>query len=198
MTKKIYLPETSKLWGEINAVLKSNASNQYNKTKMKIDLVKSRLEGAESMEEYRTINEEIAALDEKLQELEKEIRTLPIKEKEIRNNEMLKVPEVYNREFEPYYKEYIKLDEELKKQLKKFAKDVEPIVDEMRRIQQVENDYHRLKFDVSSVNGARCYLDLPVERKTLRRDVFQFNESIQNLAHHVKIIINEIKRKVNN
>ncbi|MEC1723927.1 hypothetical protein P9E34_04095 [Schinkia azotoformans] len=187
------LPKTRELWAKIWKETDVNSLfTRRNKIEYEMDSAKDRLQRSETIDEYRSISNELQELQGQLTELEIEIRTLPKRAAAVRENEMKLMPDVYNQEFKPYYDKYVKLDKELKKQLKKFAEETEPIVKEMLEIEKLELSYHSAK--TKPGNEYVQYLKLPIDRRTLDKPTGWLIKKDYGIASGTKTIINEIKK----
>lgn len=186
---KIGLPKTTNLWKKIYNVIDSRQLyNKRDELQRAIKQANDSLKECESLDEYNSILQEIQSLKEQLTAVEIELRIQPKKEKKIRENELEKTPEVYNQEFQPYYDKYLKLDKELKKQLRKCAMDLEPIVNEMREIEKLEMQFHNLRTKGSNYNR---FLRLPINTQQISTDSFYRS---YGLACSVELFINSIKK----
>lgn len=155
-----------------------------------------RLPHCESVEEHRIILDEIRDLEQQITEVDIELRVQPKKEKHFRENELQKLPAIYNEEFKPYYDQYVKLDKELKKRLQKIAKEIEPLVVEMKEIERLELDFHMLK---NQVLGRRSeFIELPISGphtngQSLKPGYNFFASGDFTLASQVKTLISQIQ-----
>jgi hypothetical protein len=191
---KMDLPVTRGIWEKfIEATNSSKLSGKHQVITNAIKSAEGRLNQSESLEEFDMISKEIEGLKRQLKGVEIDIRTRPVQEKSVRNNEMKQLPEVYNQEFQPYYDKYIKLDNELKKQLKKFAKETEPIVKEMREIEQLEMSFHLLKMNVTG-NDTK-FLKLPIDSTHLVGSSFG-DLRAHGISSGVAQFISKIKNKL--
>jgi hypothetical protein len=191
---KFDLPKTRELRKKIFAVLdKSNMWSKFRGIEREITEVKDRLEKSESLEEYQSTQNEIFDLKKQQKEIEIELRTQPKREKTVRENEMKLLPDVYNQEFKPYYDKYVKLDKELKKQLQKFAEDIEPITKEMLAIERLERSFYDAKM-ASSLEEHRKYIKLPIDPRTLDKPSGWLVSRNYGIASGTNTIINQIKK----
>lgn len=191
---KFDLPKTRELWAKIfKEIDRNRLFTKRNKIECEMDEVNDRLQRSESIEEYRSISNELEELQRQLTELEIEIRTQPKRAEAARENDMKLMPEVYNQEFKPYYDKYLKLDKELKKQLNKFAEEIGPIAKEMLEIERLERSFINAKMN-SGLEEHRQYLKLPIDPRTLDKPSGWLVTKDYGMASGVKTIINQIKK----
>lgn len=191
---KMDLPKTRELRKKIFDVLDfSDLWSKFYKIEREIKEVEGRLDRSESLEEYHSIQQEIFSLKKQQKEIEIEIRTQPKRAKAVRENEIKTLPEVYNQEFKPYYDKYLKLDKELKKQLKKFAEDTEQIAEEMRAIERLEVSFAAIKM-ATTTEEHRKFLKLPIDTNSLDKPTGWLIKKDYGIASGTKTIINQIKK----
>lgn len=160
--------------------------------KQEIELTKGQLSKAESMDEYSLISEKIQMLQEQLTEVDIKIRMQPKIRENVLKSETPKIKDTYNQEFKPYHDKYLKLDKELKKQLKKFAEATEPIVHEMTEIERLEQSFHHLK--TRATDNFKEIIRLPIDKRKVEPDMYWNTPITYGAAQSTNLIINKIKK----
>ncbi|WP_112181638.1 hypothetical protein [Paraliobacillus zengyii] len=164
--------------------------------KRKIEKAEEQLPHCESAEDHTSVLKSIENYKYQLTELDIEMRVQPKRAKKFTEDELQKLPEIYNKEFKPHYDRYKSLDKELKVKLQKLAKELDPIVAEMQEIERLELSFHMLKNKV--IGRRRSFIELPIsssryDGSTLRPPVNVFRSGDFKLSSQVKTLINQIK-----
>ncbi|MEK5036906.1 hypothetical protein [Sporosarcina sp. FSL K6-3457] len=194
MKEKLMLRETSELWRKMEEAGDVQKFQVERRQLLKdIEKAEEQLKKVSSMEEYQTVSQDIKDLQAKITELEIKLRIQPKVSEEIFREEGAKVKDTYNREFRPYYDEYLKQKKQFEKELLGFAKSIEPIVNKMIEIEKLEQSFHMLK-NKQYVADRSEFIKLPVDTATLDRAYSIFNPVHYNSSKSIKKIITAIKR----
>lgn len=187
------LPKSTELWKEIES--NTNPSDLYAKRdslKREISSKKNDLKTCESMDQYRAILAEIRAMEDEQIELEIELNIFNKRAVKVRESLTQKIPETYNQEFKPYYDKYVKLEKDLNKKLKNFANDIEPLLDEMKKIEQLEQSYHMLKTKAINEHG-KC-LKLTIDKRSVGQTYSLVSGMEYGLVSELNRIVKKLKR----
>ena len=189
------LPETTKLWSTIQGKIDtSKLVYEKQKIEQQIKYLSQEKSQAKTLTEYKEIERQILESEQHILDLENELNIARFKHQEAMEEDLPKLCPTFNNEFQPFYKEYKNLQKELDSKLKSFAKEVEPTVERMIEIENVESQAHGLKI-FGPQKGYSQYLKLPVDTTTFERSYSRFNGIIRGLSSSLKQIIYVIKNK---
>jgi|GEM_PF-7008002 len=183
----ITLPKSKELYKTIDqAEFPHDLTRKKEESQRELELVKSQFREATSMDEYHSLKEKLENLEEQQQVLEVQRRSRAAEKGEA----IKRIKTTYNEEFKPYRDEYVKLDEKLKKHLREFAKNIEPIAARMIEIEKAEETYHMLRMkspEYQQINR------LSVDEKGLRLPYNFYSAMARTTAEQAKEVINAIK-----
>lgn len=189
------LPETTKLWATIQEKIDTSKLNiEKRELEQRIEDSPRSKAQAKTLKEYKEIEQQILESEERILYLDNELNMSRFKYQEAIEEDVPKLLPAFNKEFKPFYNEYKNLQKELDSKLKSFAKEVEPTVERMIEIENVESQAHMLKI-FGSQNCYSQYLKLPIDTNTLERPYHFLNKMISTLTASVKQIIHEIKKR---
>lgn len=186
------LPKASQLYRVLEEI-KYPKSLEIGLNELERDLIAARaqLKEVESMDEYHALTRRIKGLEEEVQEKQIQLK-ISIKTSELRlKEEREKIKDVYTEEFQPFYDKYLKLDKQLNKQLQKFAKESEAIVNEMVKIEQLETNFHLFRLQSPEFKDI---MRLPVKTKGFGKPYTFYSTRGHSTADHTKNVINAIKK----
>lgn len=189
------MPKTHKHLSEIAKKTDSHAFTARKTNLLEdIKMVQNQMLEAKTLTEYKLLKEKELELNEQVLEVEIKIRSIEEENKTVRVHDIPKLQELFNDEFAAFHKEYVKLDKELKKQLKKLSHDLAPVVERMKEIEALEVSAHSAKL-VSEHTEGKSYLQLPIDRHSLDQEkIGLFLKKEDSLTDNVKRIVNKIQQ----
>lgn len=160
-----------------------------------LEQAEEELSKARSSEDFREIVKKIDGLKYEIEGTEIEMRVHDRRKNEILKAEAPKVKDAYNREFQPHHDRYVELKKKLEKQLIRFVKATDQIVNEMIEIEKLETSFHMLK-TMKYINDRNQFIELPVEKRSFTKKVY--SPSAGNVYHcttsELETILSAIKR----
>lgn len=164
MDIKVVMPETTELWQKI---VSANDVRSLVFAKHQLERensgLKDKKKQAQTLTEYKDIEKNIKSNEIEILRLEEELVLSRFKIAEANETYVPELPGVHNAEFAPFLKEYTTLLKGLEKELSAFCEKVEPMIQRMVEIEDLDTKLHAMriyrgdfgKFDKLNVTKVR-------------------------------------------